>query len=140
MNRILALLLISLSFYAVGEEINDATLLLRHTETLSRDHFYLHFDENGRYQKQNIIGGEHQTGYHILGFEDDVYQMTVTSLEGEAMYSLSGDGYQHKSNSDAPNSETITVLYQDLEQPSTWITIWISAHPYAKYTITVDKL
>ncbi|WP_028866232.1 hypothetical protein [Psychromonas aquimarina] len=140
MNRIRALILMSLSFSAVTAEAKDPPQLLRHAETLSRDHFYLHFDENGRYSKQNIIGGEHQTAYHMLGFESDVFQVTVKSLEGEAMYSFSGEGFQHNSNSGEPNTEIVTVLYQYYGQPSTWVTIWLSAHPYAEYIITVDKL
>ncbi|MCP5078063.1 MAG: hypothetical protein GY951_08425 [Psychromonas sp.] len=140
MKHLLALIFISLSFSAAIAETKGPAQLLQYTETLSRDHFYLHFDGKSQYRKQNIIGGEQQTAYHILGFEGDVFEVTVKSVEGETHYSISGEGFKQRSNSNKQNSETITVSYQDHEQPSTWVTIWVSAHPFAEYIIRVDKL
>ncbi|MCP5079620.1 MAG: hypothetical protein GY951_16400 [Psychromonas sp.] len=114
MNHILAIYLVCFSFSQAIAEVKDPPQLLRQAETVSRDHFYLHFDGNSHYRKQNIIGGEHQTAYHILCFEGDLFQVTVKSLEGEAIYSFSGEGFQQSSNSSEPNSKNVSVLHQYL--------------------------
>ncbi|WP_432452634.1 MULTISPECIES: hypothetical protein [unclassified Agarivorans] len=108
------------------------TQLLRHVQGLSRDYYYLNIESPAQpFQVQDIVGGEHENQYFILGFAGDQFSIAIDSLEGDAGYSLGGEGYQAQQQAEGDH-----VL---VEQPHTWIRIQVSAHPYAEYRLRVKK-
>ncbi|RTR38742.1 hypothetical protein EKG38_11270 [Shewanella canadensis] len=106
--------------------------VLRHIEALSRDNYYVDIDDpTVPFQARDIVGGEHENEYHILGFQGDTFIIVVQSIEGEAGYSLRGDGYDRQREE---LGDIVTV-----KDRHTWISIGVSAHPYAEYILTVKK-
>lgn len=106
--------------------------VLRHIEALSRDHYYVHIDDPQMpFQARSIVGGEHENEYQILGFKGDTFLIVIQSLEGEAGYSLRGDGYERQRGE---LGDIVTV-----KDRHTWVSIGVSAHPYAEYILTVKK-
>jgi len=106
--------------------------ILRHIEALSRDHYYVHIDDPQiPFQARSIVGGEHENEYRILGFQGDKYTIYIESIEGEAGYSLRGAGYERQ-RGELGDIVTVTDLH-------TWVSIGVSAHPYAEYVLTVKK-
>lgn len=106
--------------------------ILRHIEALSRDYYYIDInDPNIPFQTQDIVGGEHETVYHILGFSNETFIIVMQSIEGSVNYALRGDGFDIKRR---PDGDIVMV-----EEQHTWISIQVSAHPYAEYKLTVKK-
>ncbi len=106
--------------------------ILRHIEGLSRDYYYVNIDDpNTPFNMQDIVGGEHENVYHILGFPGETFIIVLQSIEGEASYSLRGEGVNIKRRS---KGDIVTV-----QDGHTWVRVGISAHPYAKYKLTVKK-
>ncbi len=106
--------------------------ILRHIEDLSRDYYYVNIDDpNTPFNMQDIVGGEHENVYHILGFPGETFIIVLKSIEGEASYSLRGEGVNIKRRS---KGDIVTV-----QDGHTWVRVGISAHPYAKYKLTVKK-
>jgi hypothetical protein len=71
--------------------------LIRHIEGLSRDYYYLNIDQASQpFERTDIVGGEHENHYFILGFQGDQFVVSIESIDGEASYSLTGEGYRHQ--------------------------------------------
>ncbi len=106
--------------------------ILRHIEGLSRDYYYVNIEDvNTPFKTQDIVGGEHENIYHILGFPNESFIIVLQPIEGEASYSLQGEGFNINSR---PKGDIVTV-----QDGHTWIRVEISAHPYAEYKLTVKK-
>ena len=104
---------------------------------VSRDHTYIEFTENTRpLTIDSEVGGEHMTFYKVLAFQSDRFQITVTPLEGKVFSGISGDGIQIQK---IPGSNVFqwTVEVDALE---TIFTIDLSAHPYGRYRLRIEKL
>ncbi|MDD1780959.1 hypothetical protein LRP49_07055 [Enterovibrio sp. ZSDZ35] len=100
--------------------------LLEHTESLSRNHFYVAIDtDDTPYQHVFQVGGEHINHYYILGFEGDIFSVNVRGFDGQPDVYIGGDSVIH-------NEGTYQVVKQH-----TWLEIAISAHPYSEYLIEV---
>ncbi len=119
-------ILFSLPAFSANKQI------LRHIEALSRDYYYVNIeDPNTPFQTQDIVGGEHENVYHILGFPGETFIIVLQSIEGEASYSLRGEGVNINRR---PKGDIVTV-----QDGHTWIRVGISAHPDAEYKLTVKK-
>ncbi|WP_325895372.1 hypothetical protein [Grimontia sp. NTOU-MAR1] len=95
---------------------------LRHNQLLSRDHYYISLNSNDpSFQQRNIVGGEHNNRYFILGLENDVLSVSLTSLNGIAGFSVHGEGI-----------ERYHVIAMH-----TWLEVSVSAHPFAEYLLEV---
>jgi len=126
--RICTVLLASLPLPAAASE----SQILRHVEALSRDYYYVHIvDPAQPFRTQDIVGGEHENEYYILGFHGETFIIFIESIEGEAGYSLRGEGYDRQRGK---LGDMITV-----KDTHTWISIGVSATPYAEYNLTVKK-
>ncbi|MGY5449384.1 hypothetical protein ACVFI8_00260 [Agarivorans sp. MS3-6] len=113
--------------------------LIRHIEGLSRDYYYLNIDQaNQPFERTDIVGGEHENHYFILGFQGDQFVVSIESKDGEASYSLTGEGYLHQTlNSTSDNGHQFSTNAVVVDQQRTWIGIAVSAHPFAEYTLRV---
>ncbi|OLQ71675.1 hypothetical protein BIT28_12235 [Photobacterium proteolyticum] len=132
MNRctltLISLMLVSRTMPVLASD----SQILRHIEALSRDYYYVHIEKPARpFQVQDIVGGEHENKYHILGFKGDSFIISLESAEGEAGYSLYGDGFERVREK---HGDRVTV-----QGSQTWISIGVSATPYAEYILTVQK-
>ncbi|MGF1757143.1 hypothetical protein L4D76_04155 [Photobacterium sagamiensis] len=106
--------------------------VLRHIKEVSRDYYYIHIDKPAEpFQIQDIVGGEHENQYHILGFWGERFSIAIESTEGKAGYSLRGEGF-NIIRTDAGDKVEVNDTHL-------WITIAVSAHPYAQYILTVKK-
>lgn len=129
-NFIKVLTLLAISF-ALPTWSAD-TQILRHIEALSRDYYYVDIkDPNIAFQTQDIVGGEHEKVYYILGFADETFFVVMQDIEGEVAYAVRGDGLRVNKRA---KGEIVTV-----EDNHAWISIAVSAHPYAEYKLTVKK-
>lgn len=108
------------------------TQILRHIEALSRDYYYINIDDvNIPFIAQDIVGGEHEKVYHILGFRNETFVIVLQNIAAEAGYVLRGEGFNINRR---PKGDLVTIT-----DNHAWISIGVWAHPYAEYKLTVKK-
>jgi hypothetical protein len=113
----------------------SAAQTLHRTEGVSRDNQWVRVD-NTPFQITSIVGGEHISHYHVLGFSGERYQLQFDSIEGDASPNFEFDGVTVESISDtAPYSATVLV-----EQDALFFSISYSAISYGEYRLTITKL
>ncbi|MCW8331722.1 hypothetical protein MD588_23255 [Photobacterium sp. SDRW27] len=114
--------------------------VIRHTEALSRDYTYIDFSRNPKpFQHQDIVGGEHESLFKVLGFQGERFSVVLKSIDGEIMYFVDGDQILISNYFDSAEQkergEEVEIIGQD-----SWFIISVYAHPYAEYLLTVTKL
>lgn len=117
-----------------------ANHLIRHVESLSRDYFYIDFSrDKSIYKQQSIVGGEHETHYYILGFEADTFIIRIHSAGESVGHVPSDESYkivtQHWDEEAQATLFTVKIIAQQ-----TWVDVSLSAHPFAQYSIEVERL
>lgn len=106
--------------------------VFRHIESLSRDYYYLNIeDPNTPFSTQDIVGGEHEKVYHVLGFPNETFIIVLKNISGEASYALRGEGFIINQR---PKGDIVTI-----KDSHTWVSIGVSAHPFGEYKLTVKK-
>lgn len=113
--------------------------LLKHVEALSRDYFYINLSRDTvSYKHQTIVGGEHENHYFILGFEDDIFTIKLHSEEGNIGNVPQDDSHQIVAKHWDEEKQLKVFTVKVIEQ-QTWIKVSLSAHPFASYSIEVEK-
>ncbi len=76
------------------------------------------------------------TFYKVLTFEKDEFCVTLTTLDGTVFFGISGKGV-HIESLPALNTQKKLVK---IEAQEAIFTIDLSAHPYGKYQLQIEKL
>jgi hypothetical protein len=131
-NRsVIAIVTLLLSVFSLPAA-SDKLQILRHIEGLSRDFYYVNIaDPDVPFKAQDIVGGEHENIYYLLAFADETFVIVLQSHEGEVAYSILDEGVTINRR---PKGDVVTV-----QDEHTWIRLAVSAHPFAKYSLTVKK-
>ena len=109
----------------------------QHIEKVSRDYTYIDFVKNENpFEVVSEVGGEHMTFYKVLAFEKDEFCVTLTMLDGTVFFGISGEGINIESLPDL-NTQKKKVK---IEAQEAIFTIDLSAHPYGKYQLQIEKL
>ncbi|EOD79357.1 hypothetical protein D515_01810 [Grimontia indica] len=102
--------------------------MIKHTESLSRDHFYIAIDEGEQtFTHKFQVGGEHINHYYIFGVMGERFAITVEEWEGRVDVYVDGEGIRHE----------LDEYYVDKRY--TWLEVAVSAHPYANYNLKVRR-
>lgn len=130
-KSVVTMLTLLLSFFALPA-FSANLQILRHIDALSRDFYYVNIeDPNVPFKAKDIVGGEHENIYYILGFANEAFVIVLQSHEGQAVYSIRDEGVTINRR---PKGDVVTV-----QDRHTWIRLEVSAHPFAKYSLTVKK-
>ena len=111
---------------------------IRHVvEKVSRDYIYIDFIENENpFRVISEVGGEHMTFYKVLAFENDEFRVTLTTLDGMVFFSVAGTGVYIESLHDP----TIQKKVVKIKSQEAVFSIELSAHPYGKYQLEIQKI
>jgi hypothetical protein len=114
--------------------------LIRHIESVSRDYFYIDFSRDKTiYKQQSVVGGEHETHYYILGFEADVFNIKIHSTDGNVGHVPNDESYNIVAQHWEEEAQ-ITIFTVKIIAQQTWIDISLSAHPFAQYSIEIERV
>mgnify|MGYP001270551280 CR=1 FL=1 len=114
--------------------------LIKYKKGDSRDYYYIGLNNtNPNYSTKSIVGGEHEIHYLILGFEKDTFVISINSPDGDVGYISSHQDYNVIKLSWDESKQTKTMQVTVVEQ-HTWISIVFSAHPFASYSIDIEKI
>ncbi len=106
-------------------------------QRVSRDYTYLEFMEN--VQPLTLVaevGGEHMSFYKVLAFQGDKFKVRISALDGKPFAGISGEGIHTQESLDG-SSWLCVVEVKALE---TLFTIDLSAHPFSRYQLRIEKL
>ncbi|WP_354625345.1 hypothetical protein [Psychromonas sp. MME2] len=114
--------------------------LLKHVKGLSRDYYYIDFSRDAlSYKHKDMVGGEHEKHYLLLGFEGDRFKVVIQSESSDVGYVMPDDSYIVESNIWNEKEQRMTITVVVISQ-QTWVDISFSAYPFAEYQLDVSKL
>jgi hypothetical protein len=114
--------------------------LLKHIEMLSRDYFYIDFSrDDSKYEQRSAVGGEHGTHYYILGFERDIFSISIYSEDENVGYVPKDNSYKILSEH-WDDKKQVNMLIIEVIGQQTWVDVSLSAHPFAEYRIVIERL
>ncbi len=106
-------------------------------QQVSRDYTYIEFTENIRpLTIIDEVGGEQMNFYKVLAFQGDQFDVKVVPLEGVPASSISGVGFRTK---EIPG-KNLPHWIIEVEALESIFTIDLSAHPYSRYQLYIEKL
>jgi hypothetical protein len=85
------------------------------------------------------VGGEHETNYFILGFDADTFIIQIHSVDGDVGHVPRDDSYRIVTKHWDEERQVKIITVKVLEQ-QTWVKVSLSAHPFAQYSIEVERL
>lgn len=104
-------------------------------EGRSRTYINLNLDErNDKYENTREIGGEHIDIYYSMVPEDKIYEVSISSREGNASAYLSFGGETIWSTS---GSTIVSQRHKIIGQELWRFELGVMAHPYDIYTIKI---
>ncbi|WP_375748667.1 hypothetical protein [Vibrio sp. HN007] len=82
---------------------------------------------------QDIVGGEHENHYQILGFYGDKFLVNFESDDSDFSYGINGDGFEFVKT---PEGDLITIIYD-----TTWVDVFTWSYPStSEYTLKIRKI
>jgi hypothetical protein len=131
-KSIATLLLVVTCF--TGTAFSSERFEIHHSEATSRDYFYFHIPSaNETLSLEGFVGGEHINHYRILAFSQQRFTVSVTSLSGEAYFSIDSEAIEVTHNGSAYDIQVNT--------DGIWIDVAISASTFtSEYVLDVKRV
>lgn len=108
--------------------------ILKHQKVFTHDYYYINVSgSDAPFVMQDIVGGEHENHYQILGFYGDKFLVTFESDNSDFSYGIDGAGFEFRKT---PEGDLITIDYE-----TTWVDIFTWSYPEtSEYTLRVQKV
>ncbi|MDG3086033.1 hypothetical protein P7F88_07965 [Vibrio hannami] len=117
-----------------SKPVEPNTQILRHSKVVTHDYYYINVsDPASLFIMEDIVGGEHENHYQVLGFFGDEFLINFESTDDSFSYGIGGDGFEFRNT---PDGNLVTIVDE-----TTWVDVFTWSYPEtSRYSLKIQKL